>query len=123
MGKITVNELSPSLIQYFKDLIVSEIRDSGSGILPIKYLKQSVDLSNKETSITIPTSFEYNKSNDLLLVFKNSTYLEEEYDYTISSDSTTINMVTGTGTEWYVDDEDAPSCLFNLVVFKNISKA
>lgn len=118
MGKITINELSPSLIQYIKDLIIQN--SGGTTGNPVTYLKHSIELTSSTTSITIPTNFNFNKSTDLLMLFKNSTYLEESYDYTISSDNTTINMVTGS--EWYITDEDAPSCLFNLIVLKNVAK-
>lgn len=127
-GKITINELSASLIQYLKNLIKEEVASSGGGsgggggtvtASPVKYLKSSISLKYGTSSITIPTSFNFNASKDLLMVFKNSTYLEEDYDYTINSSSTTINMMSSNG--WFAS-EDAPDCLFNLIVFKNVAK-
>lgn len=127
-GKITINELSASLIQYLKNLIKEEVASSGGGsgggggtvtTSPVKYLKSSISLKYGTSSITIPTSFNFNASKDLLMVFKNSTYLEEDYDYTINSSGTTINMMSSNG--WFAS-EDAPDCLFNLIVFKNVAK-
>ena len=127
-GKITINELSASLIQYLKNLIKEEVASSGGGsgggggtatASPVKYLKSSISLKYVTSSITIPTSFNFNASKDLLMVFKNSTYLEEDYDYTINSSGTTINMMSSNG--WFAS-EDAPDCLFNLIVFKNVAK-
>ena len=128
-GKITINELSASLIQYLKNLIKEEIASSGGSggggggtvtpANPVKYLKSSISLKYGTSSITIPTSFNFNASKDLLMVFKNSTYLEEDYDYTINSSGTTINMMSSNG--WFAS-EDAPDCLFNLIVFKNVAK-
>lgn len=126
-GKITINELSTSLIQYLKNLIKEEVASSGGSsggggtvtASPVKYLKSSISLKYGTSSITIPTSFNFNASKDLLMVFKNSTYLEEDYDYTINSSGTTINMMSSN--EWFAS-EDAPDCLFNLIVFKNVAK-
>ena len=125
-GKITINELSASLTQYLKNLIKEEVASSGGGsgggtvtASPVKYLKSSISLKYGTSSITIPTSFNFNASKDLLMVFKNSTYLEEDYDYTINSSGTTINMMPSNG--WFAS-EDAPDCLFNLIVFKNVAK-
>ena len=122
-GKITVNELSPSLIEYFKTLIKQEA-GSGSGggsttptTNPVTYLKASQNLTSTGNTITIPTSFSFNKSTDLLFVFKNSVYLEENYDYTISSGSTTITAVDG---DWVGTAEDPTQ--FNFVVLKNVAK-
>lgn len=127
-GKITINELSASLIQYLKNMVKEEVASSGgtsgggSGSTttsPVTYLKSSVSLKYGTSSITIPTNFNFNASKDLLMVFKNSTYLEEDYDYTINSSGTTINMMSSNG--WFAS-EDAPDCLFNLIVFKNVAK-
>lgn len=125
MGKLTINELSPSLIQYFKSMIKEEMASSGtssSGTTTTKsvsYLKSSLSLPASTTSITIPSEFDFNPTEDLLMVFKNGTYLEESYDYTINSSGNTINPVSGS--EWYANS-DAPDCLFNFVVLKNVSK-
>lgn len=126
-GKITINELSPSLIQYLKNMIKEEVSSSGGGggggttpvTSPVKYYKHSMSVQYGTSSITIPTNFNFNASKDLLMVFKNSTYLEEDYDYTINSSGTTINMMSSNG--WFAS-EDAPDCLFNLIVFKNVTK-
>lgn len=109
-------------------MIKEEVASSGGGsgggggtvtASPVKYLKSSISLKYGTSSITIPTSFNFNASKDLLMVFKNSTYLEEDYDYTINSSGTTINMMSSNG--WFAS-EDAPDCLFNLIVFKNVAK-
>ena len=120
-GKITKNELSDSLIQYFIDLIRENSGSSGEGsttIVAPTYLKSSVEISTKTSSVTIPSSFNFNKSKDLLLVYKNSVYLEEQYDYTISSDSTTISAVDTN--DWAADTDT--TCLFNFIVIKNVAK-
>lgn len=121
-GKITVNELSPSLIEYFKTLIKQESGGSSGGgdtgtTNPVTYLKASVNLTTTGNTVTIPTSFSYNKSTDLLFVFKNSVYLEENYDYTISSGSTTITSADG---DWVGTVSDPTQ--FNFVVLKNVAK-
>lgn len=122
-GKITVNELSPSLIEYFKTLIKQEAGGSSGGgsttptTNPVTYLKASQNLTSTGNTITIPTSFSFNKSTDLLFVFKNSVYLEENYDYTISSGSTTITAVDG---NWVGTSSDPTQ--FNFVVLKNVAK-
>lgn len=122
-GKITVNELSPSLIEYFKTLIKQEAGGSSGGgsttptTNPVTYLKASQNLTSTGNTITIPTSFSFNKSTDLLFVFKNSVYLEENYDYTISSGSTTITAVDG---DWVGSVEEPTQ--FNFVVLKNVAK-
>lgn len=120
-GKITKNELSDSLIQYFIDLIRENSGSSSEGsttIVAPTYLKSSVEISAKTSSVTIPSSFNFNKSKDLLLVYKNSVYLEEQYDYTISSDSTTISAVDTN--DWAADTDT--TCLFNFIVIKNVAK-
>lgn len=114
-GKITKNELSDSLIQYFISLVKEHAPTAeGSTSGSIRYYKSSVEITSKSSSVTIPSSFSFDKSKDLLLVHKNSVYLEEEYDYTISSDSTTINAVD---VEDWAADGDTPA-LFNFIVIK-----
>lgn len=119
-GKITKNELSDSLIEYFIELIKENSSSSGGETTgtAATYLKSSIEISAKTSSVTIPSAFNFNKSKDLLLVFKNSVYLEEQYDYTISSDSTTISAVD---TNDWAADADTP-CLFNFIALKNVAK-
>lgn len=99
MGKITKQQLSDGLLEYIAS-------NKGSNIT---FKKNSVVIPN-DTNI-VPIGIQgYNKNTDLLMVYKNTVYLEETIMYTISSDSNYINNPNGnwdTGT------------LFNFIVIKN----
>lgn len=97
---ITQAELHPSLLELIK---------AGATSSSLKFIKNTTTLSSSsnEVSINIDT---FNKDTDLLLVYKNSVYLEETSDYTISSNSDKIISTKGvfsTGT------------IFNFIVFTN----
>lgn len=70
-----------------------------------------VDNSTDIIEIGIP---KYDKDRDILFVYVNSTYLQENDDYTVSEDNLTIRSV---GKNW--DGSEEPQ-IFNFLVFKNI---
>lgn len=99
MGKITKQQLSDSLLQYIDSIKGSNIR----------FRKNTVTIEEATNKVAIGI-VDFNKNTDLLLVYKNTVYLEENMMYTISSDSSYINNPNG---NW-----DANS-LFNFIVIKN----
>lgn len=106
MGSITKRELHPSLLK-----LISEGAQNSQQSTKLIQLKSTVTISVATPTVDIKIS-EYNKDTDILMVFKNSVYLEENDDYTITSDSRSINR-TG-GYEWN-------NAVFNFVVFKNVN--
>lgn len=110
MSKITKKELHSSLLR----LIESGSSGGGSGTLVQK--KNTVKITKATSSINIGIPY-FDKTTDILMVYKNSVYLEENQDYTISSDSTTINAVDG---QWNTQNIEMT---FNFVVFKNVPEA
>lgn len=102
-GKITRAELHPSLIEF----IQSQTGTGNGG--SVKFIKNSVTLSSSsnEVSIGIDT---FNKDRDLLLVYKNSVYLEDKEDYNISSDGRKITSINGNFSNGSV---------FNFIVLAN----
>lgn len=105
-GRITKEELHSSLLNW-----ISTNSGAGSGSF-VKALKNSVVISSQTNSVTIGIS-EYNKDTDTLMVYKNSTYLEENIDYSISTDSMKITNLNGF---WNTENSNVT---FNFVVFKN----
>lgn len=106
MGLITKKELHPSLLNFIENSV-------GGGSIVQK--KNSVIITTSVTEVTIGIPY-YNKSSDMLMVFKNSVYLEENEDYTISPDNTTINCISGQS--WNGTQES--KIIFNFVVLKNV---
>lgn len=98
MGKITKQQLSDSLLQY-----INSIKGSS-----IQFRKNTVTVEEATNKVAIGIS-DYNKDSDLLMVYKNTVYLEDNIMYTVSSDNAYINNPNGT---W-----DANS-LFNFIVIK-----
>lgn len=98
MGKITKQQLSDSLLQY-----INSIKGSS-----IQFRKNTVTVEEATNKVAIGIS-DYNKDSDLLMVYKNTVYLEDTIMYTVSSDNAYINNPNGT---W-----DANS-LFNFIVIK-----
>ena len=98
-GKITRSELHPSLLELIET----------SGGSSVKFMKSSTTLSSStnEVSINIDT---FNKDKDLLLVYKNSVYLEETEDYTISPDNSKIISV---------DENFSTGSVFNFIALAN----
>lgn len=74
----------------------------------LSFVKKTVTLQS--ASATIPIGVPgFNKDTHLLMVFKNSVYLEVTDDYTIDTSSTNINLIGGTA---------AIGTVFNLIVIK-----
>lgn len=111
MGKITKKELHPSLIEY-----ISELINSGSRGTSLVQRKKSVTINSQtsEVNIGIP---EFDKTSDILLVFKNSVHLEENVDYTIHESNSKIVSVNG---NWNIHNKEM---IFNFLVFKNIPES
>lgn len=99
---ITSSELHPSLLEL--------IQSSGGG--SVKFMKSSttLDSATNQVSIGIDT---FNKDKDLLLVYKNSVYLEVKEDYTISPDSKKIVSVEG---------QFSTGSVFNFIAFANCAE-
>lgn len=95
MSKITEDELSGSLLDSIKNQ-------------KIKFNKSTVEVHSSVSNVNISIQ-EFNKNTDLLMVFKNSIYLEEGIDYTISNDSLSI---TSMDDNW--SDSDI-TILFNFI--------
>lgn len=107
MGKITKQQLSDGLIRYIKELA----SNAGTGGGSLSFKKNSVTLSQSAERVTIGIEG-YNKNTDLLMVYKNTVYLEEGSMYNISEDSLYITNPNG---QWNNDIVDS---VFNFVVLK-----
>lgn len=101
MGKITKQQLSDGLLEYIAS-------NKGSNIA---FEKKSVVIPDATNRVAIGIQG-YNKKTDLLMVYKNTVYLEEGRMYSISEDSQYIISPSG---NW-----DA-NTLFNFIVIKNSS--
>lgn len=86
---ITKEELHPSLIQYIQSLV-----GSGDGNSSLRFMKNTVTLNTNSNEVTIGIEG-FNKDTDLILVYKNSIYLEYSTDFTISSDNSKIISLDG----------------------------
>ena len=78
-------------------------------------LRNNVTISTTVSQMDIGIS-DFDKNNDVLLVYKNSTYLIEDVDYTISDDSSKIISSNG---NWNVDAED--DFIFSFIVLKEVA--
>lgn len=87
---ITKEELHPSLIQYIQSLV-----GSGGGNSSLRFMKNTVTLNSNSNEVTIGIEG-FNKDTDLLMVYKNSVYLEYLSDFTISSDNSKITAINET---------------------------
>lgn len=74
----------------------------------LAFVKNTVTLESGSATVAIGISG-FNKATHLLMVFKNSVYLEETADYTIDSTSANITLVDGAA---------ATGAVFNFVVIK-----
>lgn len=101
MGKITKQQLSDGLLDYIAS-------NKGSNIA---FKKNSVVIPNAIDRVAIGIQG-YNKKTDLLMVYKNTIYLEEDRMYSISEDSQYIIIPNG---NWEANT------LFNFIVIKNSS--
>ena len=116
MNKITKRELHSSLIDYINELIKQNSGNGGGGISStLTQEKNTVIVKNTTSQVEIGIS-NFDKSRDLLLVFKNSTYLEDGLDYTISEDNSKIVSTEG---DW---NESGLEISFNFIVFRNETK-
>lgn len=104
---ITKEELDPSLLEYLKNIASNQ--NDGS----LKYLKSSTTLlaDSKVANIGITG---YTKERDLLLVYKNSVYIEEGIDFSISSNSVKIMSLNDT---W------STGTMFNFVCLTNVPES
>lgn len=78
----------------------------------IKKSSNTITTNTRFVNITIP---DFNKETDLLLVFENSTYIEEGEDYEITPDNRRIEHANNK--EWKGGSEEIT---FNFVVIHNI---
>lgn len=104
---ITKEELHPSLIQYIQSLVGS----SGDGNSSLRFMKNTVTLSSNSREVNIGIEG-FNKDTDLILVYKNSVYLEYLIDFTISSDNSRI--IATNNSETYNSGD-----IFNFVALIN----
>lgn len=105
-GRITKEQLSDSLLSF-----ITQNAGSGSGgPSTIEFKKNSVTVESSTNRVAIGISG-FNKSSDLLMVYKNSVYLEESVVYTISSDNLYIQKIDG---NW----NETGTSVFNFVVIK-----
>lgn len=100
MGKITKQQLSPSLLEYI---------NSNKGGSNITFKKHSVVIQQATDRVNIEIDG-YNKYTDLLMVYKNTVFLEDGRMYKISDDSLYITNPNG---NWEAES------LFNFIVIKN----
>ena len=106
MGKITKEQLSDGLLRY-----ISQNAGSGNGgAASVEFKKNSVTISAPVNKVLIGIDG-YNKNTDLLMVYKNTVYLEENVMYNISSDSLYITNPNG---NW----NESGTTLFNFIVIK-----
>lgn len=104
---ITKEELHPSLIQYIQSLVGS----GGDSNSSLRFMKNTVTLSNNSREVNIGIEG-FNKDTDLILVYKNSVYLEYLMDFTISSDNSRI--ISTNSNETYNSGD-----IFNFVALIN----
>lgn len=104
---ITKEELHPSLLEY-----IQSIAENITGNT-LKYLKSSTILSGQSSEVSIGISA-FNKDTDLLMVYKNSVYMECGYDYNISSDS--LKIIATNGESWI------NGTLFNFICLSNVQE-
>ena len=102
---VTKEELHPSLVEYIRAIV-----GNGSGNNSLKFLKSNTTLASESRSVSIGIS-EFVKERDLLMVYKDNIYLENNINYTIGSDGR-INIYGATS--W------AKGSVFNFVVILNV---
>lgn len=100
-GKITREQLSENLLGYIMN------NAGGSSVV---FKKNNVKVQSETNRVVIGVQG-FVKSVDLLLVYKNSVYLEENEDYTISEDGLYIQKIEGTWNPTGVSS-------FNFIVIK-----
>lgn len=97
-------------------IIVKNGSGGSSNNTPFHITKNTTFLTTSSTyaEIGIPG---FDSSKDILFVYENSVYLEENEDYNISSDG---NYITNIGEHMWIGSEEDPVVL-NFVVFKGIN--
>ena len=100
-GRITKEQLSDNLMNYIME------NAGGSSIV---FKKNTVKIQSESSKIAIGIEG-FVKSVDLLMVYKNSVYLEENEDYIISADGLYIEKMEGTWNE-------SGTSSFNFIVIK-----
>lgn len=111
---ITKEELHPSLLEYIQSIAGS----NQVGTSSFKYLKSNITLIENTGEVSIGIS-DYNKTTDLLLVYKNSVYIENSIDYNISSDSLKITSISPE--VWMSGTQFNFICLKNVPELENYS--
>ena len=105
-GKIRKHLLSPKLI----DEIMNSKGENGQANIAIR--KYNTTIATDTDKIYIGTDM-FSDKTDVLLVFKNSIYLENEVDYTFNSSDKTISRVNGHNWE---ASEDSPTIFFFICI-------
>lgn len=100
-GRITREQLSDNLLGYIME------NAGGSSVV---FKKNTAKIQSESSKIAIGIEG-FVKSVDLLLVFKNSVYLEENEDYVVSTDGLYIEKTEGTWNE-------SGTSSFNFIVIK-----
>lgn len=103
-GKITERQLHESVLKLIEDNSVRLVHKKSS---------TTISTVAEKIAINIP---EYDKNTDILMVYENSTYIEEGDDYTISEDGMYILSTNG---NWNTFEEKTT---FNFVTIKSIPK-
>lgn len=105
------NEIEPGSID--ETLLNEELKEKLNKVAmsAIGFEKHTSEITTASTSVPIGAKF--NRDTDVLIVFDNSTYLEETEDYIISSDGNSISPIEG---EWVASIERPR--IFNFIIFK-----
>lgn len=101
-------ELSPNLIEYIKAIVGS---NSGLGANSLRFIKSTTTLGTNSKLVSIDID-EFDRERDLLMVYKNSVYLENNIDYTIDSDN---SRIISTKSENWIQ-----GTVFNFVALLNV---
>lgn len=105
---ISKEELSPALIEYIKAIVGSE---NGIGANSLRFIKSSTTLGSNSKQVSIAIE-EFDRERDLLMVYKNSVYLENNIDYTIDPDNSRI--ISTSEQNW------SQGSIFNFVALLNV---
>lgn len=99
-GKISLRELSPELASMI-----------GSG--GVVSISNTVTITQHTTSVAIGIP-EYDQTKDIIFTFKNTTFLNKDTDYTVSTDNKNILCTDVAG--W---NTSAITMVFNFIIIKN----
>lgn len=107
MGKITKQQLSDGLLDYINEAVHSSNQQGPSTIV----FKKNTSIISSIVD-RVPIGIEgFDKTKDLLMVYKNNVYLEEGSMYSISEDSLYIINPDG---DW----NESGTSIFNFIVIK-----